>query len=450
MPAPEPAVVTLEPATTAVIRRVVPMDGLPEFFDGSFGALAAAVTEQGAGVAGPASRCTTACRPTRSTSRSGSRRSAPSAPTATWWRARCPAAASPGRCTRARSTGSARPGGGCATGSMNRVCGREDLLGGVPDPADAGHGSRRPADPAQLAGRVSRVNCEGGGEMPSLSANGTELYYEIRGTGPPVLLIMGATGDGGHFDVLADLLADEFTVVSYDRRGNGRSPAPTGWTTTSPEEQADDAAALCDELGTVSTAVFGTSSGGISRSVCWSGIPNRCGAGSCTSPGCMHWSTTSTRFGARASPLRRGDGSGWPAGRGDALALRGRRRQPGEAGAGPARAAPRRSAHVRRGRARNLRAVPARRRRWPRCPLPLHLIVSDDSLPAFTEIAHRLGRRLGGGGRRHPWRARGYHDRPRELAERLRPFSAGSDDQPDRAVSRSRRRRRVPWLWRQG
>ena len=54
MPEPEPTVVTLEPARTAVIRRVVPMDRLPEFFDGAFGALAAAVGEQDAGVAGPA------------------------------------------------------------------------------------------------------------------------------------------------------------------------------------------------------------------------------------------------------------------------------------------------------------------------------------------------------------------------------------------------------------
>jgi len=54
VPEPEPAVVTLEPATTAVIRHVVPMDRLPEVFDRSFGALAAAVSAQGAGVAGPA------------------------------------------------------------------------------------------------------------------------------------------------------------------------------------------------------------------------------------------------------------------------------------------------------------------------------------------------------------------------------------------------------------
>src|SRR6476661_174239 len=98
--------------------------------------------------------------------------------------------------------------------------------------------------------------------MPRIAANAAHLYYEVRGTGPAVLLIMGATGDGGHFDQLADLLADEFTVITYDRRGNGRSPAPAGWTTTSPEEQADDAAALLEALGVGPAAVFGTSSGG--------------------------------------------------------------------------------------------------------------------------------------------------------------------------------------------
>ena len=98
--------------------------------------------------------------------------------------------------------------------------------------------------------------------MPRMSVNGAELYYEIRGAGPPVLLIMGATGDGGHFDELAELLADEFTVITYDRRGNGRSPVPAGWRTTSAEEQADDAAALLDALATGPAAVFGTSSGG--------------------------------------------------------------------------------------------------------------------------------------------------------------------------------------------
>ena len=93
--------------------------------------------------------------------------------------------------------------------------------------------------------------------MPTATVNGTELYHEVRGTGPPVLLIMGATGDGGHFDALAALLADEFTVITYDRRGNGRSRVPAGWQTTSPEEQAEDAAALLETLAVGPAAVFG-------------------------------------------------------------------------------------------------------------------------------------------------------------------------------------------------
>lgn len=99
--------------------------------------------------------------------------------------------------------------------------------------------------------------------MPRISVNGTELYYEIRGTGAPLLLVMGGSGDGGHFDAIAGLLCDEFTVISYDRRGNGRSSAPAAWKTTSPEEQADDAAGLLDALVGSPAVVCGTSSGAV-------------------------------------------------------------------------------------------------------------------------------------------------------------------------------------------
>jgi pimeloyl-ACP methyl ester carboxylesterase len=95
------------------------------------------------------------------------------------------------------------------------------------------------------------------------TVNGAELHYEVRGDGPPLLAIMGASGYGGVFDRFAELLADEFIVVTYDRRGNGRSPRPAAWAETSAEEQADDAAALLDALGLAPAAVFGTSSGGI-------------------------------------------------------------------------------------------------------------------------------------------------------------------------------------------
>jgi pimeloyl-ACP methyl ester carboxylesterase len=70
----------------------------------------------------------------------------------------------------------------------------------------------------------------------TVSVNGTELYHEVRGSGPSVLFISGATGDAGHFERVAELPADEFTVVTYDRRGNSCSPRPAGWDKTSMDE----------------------------------------------------------------------------------------------------------------------------------------------------------------------------------------------------------------------
>jgi pimeloyl-ACP methyl ester carboxylesterase len=95
-----------------------------------------------------------------------------------------------------------------------------------------------------------------------VEVNGATLYYEKQGTGPSILLIAGSTGDAGHFSRSADLLADEFTVVVYDRRGNSRSPRPPGWTVTSVAEQADDAAGLIRALGLAPAVVFGASAGG--------------------------------------------------------------------------------------------------------------------------------------------------------------------------------------------
>jgi pimeloyl-ACP methyl ester carboxylesterase len=96
-----------------------------------------------------------------------------------------------------------------------------------------------------------------------LEVNGAKIYHEVRGSGPSVLFIAGASGDGGHFERVAEILSDEFTVVTYDRRGNSRSPRPDGWEETSTEEHSEDAAALIEALGLAPVAVFGNSAGAI-------------------------------------------------------------------------------------------------------------------------------------------------------------------------------------------
>ena len=96
--------------------------------------------------------------------------------------------------------------------------------------------------------------------MSLVEVNGATLYYEVRGEGPPFLMIPGTPGYSGHYVPVAELLADEFTVVTYDRRGTTRSPRPHGWVGTSVREQADDAAALLESLELAPAAAFGLSS----------------------------------------------------------------------------------------------------------------------------------------------------------------------------------------------
>jgi len=96
----------------------------------------------------------------------------------------------------------------------------------------------------------------------SLTVSGATLYYEIRGTGPLLLLIPGGNGDAGTFDQIAERLADRYTVVSYDRRGFSRSPE-NGAIDHRVDLDGADAAALLTHIGGQPAAVLGSSSGAI-------------------------------------------------------------------------------------------------------------------------------------------------------------------------------------------
>ena len=99
-------------------------------------------------------------------------------------------------------------------------------------------------------------------DMPTTTGVLSALHHEVRGAGPPVVFITGASGDAGHFARTAEQLAGEFTTVAYDRRGCSRSaPLPAG-EMMSIAGQADDAARLIEELGLAPAVVFGTSGGG--------------------------------------------------------------------------------------------------------------------------------------------------------------------------------------------
>jgi pimeloyl-ACP methyl ester carboxylesterase len=94
-----------------------------------------------------------------------------------------------------------------------------------------------------------------------LDVHGASLYYEVRGSGPMLLMIPGGPTDAGSFGALADLMSDAYTVVTYDCRGNSRSPLHG-----SPDELtmavfADDAASLIEAITSEPAYVLGSSGG---------------------------------------------------------------------------------------------------------------------------------------------------------------------------------------------
>src|SRR5580704_14309875 len=86
-----------------------------------------------------------------------------------------------------------------------------------------------------------------------------DLYYERRGDGPPLLLITGGGGDAGYYSALAGILAGDFTVLTYDRRGNSRSRLPRGPVTITMAGQSADAIAVLRENGFSRAHIFGNS-----------------------------------------------------------------------------------------------------------------------------------------------------------------------------------------------
>jgi pimeloyl-ACP methyl ester carboxylesterase len=95
----------------------------------------------------------------------------------------------------------------------------------------------------------------------TLQVPGASLYYEVRGSGPVLLMIPGGPMDANGFTEIAERLADGYTVVTYDCRGNSRSPMQGSWDELTVGLFADDAHRLLDVFGPEQAYVLGSSGG---------------------------------------------------------------------------------------------------------------------------------------------------------------------------------------------
>jgi pimeloyl-ACP methyl ester carboxylesterase len=96
----------------------------------------------------------------------------------------------------------------------------------------------------------------------SLDVPGARLHYEVRGTGP-LLLVIGSPMPSAEFAPLAHAMATDHTVVTYDPRGLAGSTIDDPNQDATPDLRADDVAAILDALGAESADVFGSSGGAV-------------------------------------------------------------------------------------------------------------------------------------------------------------------------------------------
>jgi pimeloyl-ACP methyl ester carboxylesterase len=89
-----------------------------------------------------------------------------------------------------------------------------------------------------------------------------ELYVRSTGKGPPLLLIAGGIGAADDYRALVKLFSDEYTVVTYDRRGHFQSTDRTEGP-ISLARHAEDANAVLDHIDAGQATVFGTSAGAL-------------------------------------------------------------------------------------------------------------------------------------------------------------------------------------------
>jgi 3-oxoadipate enol-lactonase len=91
--------------------------------------------------------------------------------------------------------------------------------------------------------------------------NGGRIYYEVEGSGHPLVLIHGWPMSARMWDAQARELKNYYQVVRYDRRGFGRSPGDVG-VEQSAEHDAQDLEALLRYLKIPHAYIVGHSQGG--------------------------------------------------------------------------------------------------------------------------------------------------------------------------------------------
>jgi pimeloyl-ACP methyl ester carboxylesterase len=98
--------------------------------------------------------------------------------------------------------------------------------------------------------------------MPKIDRDGVNIYYEVHGDGPPLLLTHGYSSTSAMWHGQVDALAKEHKLILWDMRGHGQSDYPDDPKAYSEALTVGDMAAILDAVGASRAIIGGLSLGG--------------------------------------------------------------------------------------------------------------------------------------------------------------------------------------------
>src|SRR4030088_3435198 len=98
--------------------------------------------------------------------------------------------------------------------------------------------------------------------MPKIDRDGVKIYYEVHGSGPPLLLTHGYSSTSAMWQGQVAALSKHHKLVLWDIRGHGQSDYPDDPAAYSEALTVADMAALLDKVGAERAIVGGLSLGG--------------------------------------------------------------------------------------------------------------------------------------------------------------------------------------------
>ena len=114
--------------------------------------------------------------------------------------------------------------------------------------------------------------------MPKINRNGVEIYYEVHGSGPPLLLTHGYSSTSAMWQGQIEALSKHHKLVLWDMRGHGQSDYPDDPAGYSEALTVADIAALLDKVDAGSAIIGGLSLGGYMSLAFYRAHPDRVSA----------------------------------------------------------------------------------------------------------------------------------------------------------------------------